>query len=90
MSCQHATRPGAFASNNAAAELLGLPARPYHQKVYAMCLHLGAASAVLTLGWDRKVDAEAKAYKKQINTVCIYPPRAAALASADPERVGDL
>jgi NADH dehydrogenase len=39
------------------------------------------------------VGAEAKAYKKTINTVWIYPPRAeraAALASADPERVTDL
>ena len=32
MSCQHATRMGAFAGNNAAAELLGVPTRPYHQK----------------------------------------------------------
>ena len=96
MSCQHATRLGAFAGNNAAAELLGLPTRPYHQKVYVTCLDLGAAGAVFTRGWDRKVDkvgAEAKAYKKEINTVWIYPPRpdrAAALASADPEHVTDL
>jgi NADH dehydrogenase len=36
---------------------------------------------------------EAKKTKQQINTVWIYPPRAeraAALASADPEHVGEL
>jgi NADH dehydrogenase len=96
MSCQHATRLGAFAGNNAAAELLGVPTRPYHQKVYVTCLDLGEAGAVFTRGWDRKVEmvgAKAKAYKKEINTVWIYPPRAervAALASADPERVTEL
>jgi NADH dehydrogenase len=47
-------------------------------------------------GWDRKVEmvgGKAKALKKEINTVWIYPQRAertAALASADPERVTDL
>src|SRR5882757_3055242 len=43
MSCQHATRMGAFAGNNAAAELLGVPTRPYHQKAYVTCLDLGEA-----------------------------------------------
>jgi NADH dehydrogenase len=96
MSCQHATRMGAFAGNNAAAELLGVPTRPYHQEAYATCLDLGEAGAVFTLGWERTlklVGAEAKQTKQQINTVWIYPPRAeraAALASADPEHVGDM
>lgn len=96
MSCQHATRMGAFAGNNAAAELLGVPTRPYHQKTYVTCLDLGEAGAVFTRGWDRKVEmvgAEAKKTKQEINTVWIYPPqaeRAAALASADPERVTDV
>jgi NADH dehydrogenase len=96
MSCQHATRMGAFAGNNAAAELLGVPTKPYHQEAYATCLDLGEAGAIFTLGWERKlklVGAEAKKTKQQINTVWIYPPRAeraAALASADPEHVGDL
>lgn len=96
MSCQHATRMGAFAGNNAAAELLGVPTRPYHQEAYATCLDLGEAGAVFTLGWERTlklVGAEAKQTKRQINTVWIYPPRAeraAALASADPEHVGDM
>jgi NADH:ubiquinone reductase (H+-translocating) len=96
MSCQHATRMGAFAGNNAAAELLGVPARPYHQKAYVTCLDLGEAGALFTRGWERKVEMVgdvARKTKHEINTVWIYPPkaeRAAALASADPERVTDL
>src|SRR5712664_2982145 len=72
MSCQHATRMGAFAGNNAAAELLGVPTKPYHQEAYATCLDLGEAGAVFTLGWERKlklVGEEAKNTKQQIKTV---------------------
>ncbi|MBR1167504.1 NAD(P)/FAD-dependent oxidoreductase [Bradyrhizobium liaoningense] len=96
MSCQHATRMGAFAGNNAAAELLRLPTKPYHQKAYVTCLDLGEAGALFTRGWQRMVEMVgdiAKKTKREINTVWIYPPRperAAALASADPERVTDL
>ncbi|TCR65609.1 NAD(P)/FAD-dependent oxidoreductase [Bosea sp. BK604] len=96
MSCQHATRMGAFAGNNAAAELLNVPMRPYHQEAYVTCLDLGEAGALFTRGWDRKVEMvgeTAKATKREINTVWIYPPmpeRAAALASADPEQVTKL
>jgi len=96
MSCQHATRMGAFAGNNAAAELLGVPTKPYHQKAYVTCLDLGEAGAVFTRGWDRKVELVgdvAKKTKQEINTVWIYPPkaeRAAALASADPEHVTEV
>ncbi len=96
MSCQHATRMGAFAGNNAAAELLGVPTKPYHQEAYVTCLDLGEAGALFTRGWERKVEMvgeQAKRTKQEINTVWIYPPRAeraAALASADPERVTDL
>jgi NADH:ubiquinone reductase (H+-translocating) len=96
MSCQHATRMGAFAGNNAAAELLRVPTTPYHQEAYVTCLDLGAAGALFTRGWDRKVElvgTEAKKTKQEINTVWIYPPpaeRAAALASADPENVTAL
>ena len=96
MSCQHATRMGAFAGHNAAADLLGVATKPYHQKAYVTCLDLGEAGAIFTRGWDRKVEmvgSEAKKTKQDINTVWIYPPRperAAALASADPERVTDL
>ena len=56
MSCQHATRMGAFAGNNAAAELLGVPTKPYHQKAYVTCLDLGEAGALFTRGWERKVE----------------------------------
>lgn len=96
MSCQHATRMGAFAGNNAAAELLGVATKPYHQEGYVTCLDLGEAGALFTTGWERKVamvDDVAKKTKREINTVWIYPPkaeRAAALASADPERVTDV
>jgi NADH dehydrogenase len=96
MSCQHATRMGAFAGNNAAAELLGVPTKPYHQKGYVTCLDLGEAGALFTTGWERKVAMVGdvgKKTKQEINTVWIYPPRAeraAALASADPERVTDV
>jgi NADH dehydrogenase len=96
MSCQHATRLGAFAGNNAAAELLGVPTKPYHQKGYVTCLDLGEAGALFTRGWEREVTMVgdvAKKTKQEINTVWIYPPkpeRAAALASADPERVTDV
>jgi NADH dehydrogenase len=96
MSCQHATRMGAFAGNNAAAELLGVPTKPYHQEAYVTCLDLGAAGALFTRGWERKVEMVgdvAKRTKHEINTVWIYPPRAdraAALASADPEQVTNL
>jgi len=96
MSCQHATRMGAFAGNNAAAELLGVPTKPYHQKAYVTCLDLGEAGALFTRGWERKVEMVgdvAKKTKQEINTVWIYPPPAegaAALASADPERVTNL
>ncbi|MGY2904167.1 NAD(P)/FAD-dependent oxidoreductase [Bradyrhizobium sp. URHC0002] len=96
MSCQHATRMGAFAGNNAAAELLGIPTKRYHQKGYVTCLDLGEAGALFTRGWEREVTMVgdvAKKTKQEINTVWIYPPkaeRAAALASADPERVTDV
>ncbi|MGJ5135011.1 NAD(P)/FAD-dependent oxidoreductase [Bradyrhizobium oligotrophicum] len=96
MSCQHATRMGAFAGNNAAAELLGVPTAPYHQAAYVTCLDLGEAGALFTRGWDRTIEMvgdQAKKTKREINTAWIYPPlaeRAAALASADPERVTDL
>jgi NADH dehydrogenase len=96
MSCQHAKRLGAFAGNNAAAGILGAEPEPYHQRVYVTCLDLGEAGALFTRGWDRKVEltgANAKALKKEINTVWIYPPeadKAAALQYAKPSSVVDL
>jgi NADH dehydrogenase FAD-containing subunit len=66
------------------------------RRPYVTCLDLGDAGALFTRGWERKVEMVgdvAKKTKQEINTVWIYPPkaeRAAALASADPERVTDL
>ncbi|AZD15495.1 NAD(P)/FAD-dependent oxidoreductase [Pseudomonas chlororaphis] len=90
MSCQHAISLGRHAGNNAAADLLGVPATLYRQPKYVTCLDLGAWGAVYTEGWDRQlklVKAEAKELKTQINTLWIYPPaadRRTALAAADP------
>lgn len=89
MSCQHAMMMGRSSGDNAAADLLGLPLRPYSQPAYVTCLDLGPWGAVVTKGWDREVwltGADAKAMKGQINGVLIYPPadRDAALAAADP------
>jgi len=79
MSCQHANRLGACAGFNAAADLLGVPLEPYHQKNYVTCLDLGPSDAVFTRGWDGVVEMagdKAKALKREINTQWIYPPRA--------------
>lgn len=79
MSCQHARRLGAFAGHNAAADLLGEPTLPYDQPVYVTCLDLGPDNAIFTRGWDSNVEitgADAKAVKKEINEVWIYPPTA--------------
>lgn len=92
MSCQHAIPLGRHAGNNAAAELIDVAPTAYSQPKYVTCLDLGAWGAVYTEGWDREVSppedkAEAKALKRQINSVWIYPPaadRASALAAADP------
>lgn len=91
MSCQHAMVLGRFSGNNAAADLLGVPTRPYRQSGYQTCLDLGSYGAVLTSGWDRKVVSagiQAKVTKKLINTVIIYPPSAnkrEAFAAGDPD-----
>jgi NADH dehydrogenase len=92
-SCQHALQLGRFAGENAARDLVGLPAVPYVQLSYVTCLDLGRSGAVLTRGFDRTVvatGAEAKARKHRINTEVIYPPADAsreellALSSLDP------
>ncbi len=75
------TVPG-FASlnpgyENAARDLLGLPLMPYTQLRYVTCLDLGRSGAVITQGWERRVEktgAEGKAVKRWINTQLIYPP----------------
>jgi NADH dehydrogenase len=96
MSCQFAKRLGAFAGNNAAADLLGLPTEAYHQPAYAVCLDLGSAGAIVASGWDSRLKMtgdQAKAVKREINTVWIYPPRAnraEVFAASEPKRVLDL
>lgn len=78
MSCQHALSMGRAAGRNVARDLLGLAPEPYRAPDYVTCLDLGPWGAVFTRGWDRRVHmtgAEAKALKRQINTMRIYPPR---------------
>lgn len=93
MSCQHALSLGRVAGYNAAAELLGLPLHPYSQEKYVTCIDLGAWGALFTEGWDRQVRVmrdEAKAIKRDINRVWIYPPEAdreAIFAVARPDHV---
>ena len=76
-SCQHAGQLGRVAGENAARDLLGLPSLPYAQLRYFTCLDLGRSGAVVTQGWERRVEktgAEGKAMKRTINTKIIYPP----------------
>jgi NADH dehydrogenase len=81
---------GRIAGHNVAADFLGIGLLPYRQPRYVTCLDLGSWGAVLTEGWDRRIElvgAEAKAFKRTINTEWIYPPaadREAAFAAADP------
>lgn len=82
-SCQHALQLGRFAGDNAARDLLDLPALPYEQPPYVTCLDLGRYGAVATRGWDRTVrlsGARAKVVKRRINTVDISPPSQATQA----------
>jgi NADH dehydrogenase len=99
-SCQHAGQLGRVAGENAARDLLGLPLMPYTQLRYVTCLDLGRSGAVITQGWERRVEktgAEGKAVKRLINTQIIYPPadgRAEALLAASStnlaERAGQI
>ena len=76
-SCQHANQLGRVAGENAARDLLGLPLIAYTQLRYVTCLDLGRSGAVITQGWERRVDktgSEGKAVKQLINTQVIYPP----------------
>ncbi|WGF90201.1 NAD(P)/FAD-dependent oxidoreductase [Marinivivus vitaminiproducens] len=96
MSCQHAIPLGKSAGHNAVADLLNLPTKPYTQPEYGTCLDLGPWGAVVTTGWNRVIKTtgtEAKAMKRQINRVWIYPPkadRAHAFAAAEPGIYGVL
>jgi NADH dehydrogenase len=76
-SCQHAGQLGRVAGENAARDLLGLELTPYTQLRYVTCLDLGRHGAVVTQGWERRVEktgGEGKAVKRMINTQVIYPP----------------
>jgi NADH dehydrogenase len=76
-SCQHAGQLGRVAGENAARDLIGLPLVPYNQLRYVTCLDLGRSGAVITQGWERRVEktgAAGKAVKQLINTQVIYPP----------------
>ncbi len=55
-SCQHAGQLGRVAGENAARDLLGLPPVPYTQLRYVTCLDLGRSGAVITQGWERRVE----------------------------------
>jgi NADH dehydrogenase len=76
-SCQHAGQLGRVAGENAARDLMGLSPVTYTQLRYVTCLDLGRSGAVVTQGWERRVDKtgdEGKALKRLINTQVIYPP----------------
>jgi NADH:ubiquinone reductase (H+-translocating) len=76
-SCQHAGQLGRVAGENAARDLVGLPPLPYTQLRYVTCLDLGRSGAVISQGWERRVEktgSEGKAVKRWINTKLIYPP----------------
>jgi NADH:ubiquinone reductase (H+-translocating) len=78
MSCQHARPMGRFAGHNVVRDLLGKPMLPLRIDWYVTCLDLGPWGALYTQGRDRQVAAsgiEAKAIKRTINCVRIYPPR---------------
>ncbi|MEU8996553.1 FAD-dependent oxidoreductase [Streptomyces caniferus] len=77
-SCQHAIPLGKVAGHNAAAGLLGLPAADFAPDPYRTCLDLGAAGAVATAGWGRRLregpEGFAKGLKRAINETWISPP----------------
>ncbi len=76
-SAQHAIPQGAYAGHNAVADLFDAELTALQTLPYGTCLDLGAAGAVFTEGWDRKVvltGHEAKALKRDINTIWIYTP----------------
>ncbi|KAK1985393.1 hypothetical protein LZ30DRAFT_708565 [Colletotrichum cereale] len=93
MSCQHALQLGRVSGYNAAADLISEPLLEYSQEAYRCCLDLGSWGAVVTGGWERKVDMRgdlAKQVKSYINQKLICPPYDAqeALQAADPAGPG--
>ena len=78
MSCQHSRTMGKYAGFNAVRDLLEQEARRYRQPDYVTCLDLGPDEAVLSAGWERKLQycgQEAKTLKQRINRELIYPPK---------------
>jgi NADH dehydrogenase len=76
-SCQHANQLGRVAGENAARDLLGLVPVTYEQLRYVTCLDLGRSGAVISQGWERRIEktgGEGKAVKRLVNTQIIYPP----------------
>ncbi|RAH78092.1 FAD/NAD(P)-binding domain-containing protein [Aspergillus japonicus CBS 114.51] len=93
MSCQHALQLGRVAGHNAAADLLGESLVKYSQAAYLCCLDLGSWGAVISGGWERRVQMSgemAKRVKCYINQKLIYPPEDAhdALRAANPTGPG--
>jgi NADH dehydrogenase len=86
MSCQHALPQGKYAGHNALRHLAGRAGKRYQQRRYLTCLDLGAWGALVTRGFDRNrilaTRDDAKALKRFINTVAIYPP-----SGGDPQSV---
>ncbi|MCI3928196.1 NAD(P)/FAD-dependent oxidoreductase [Streptomyces sp. AN091965] len=75
-SCQYAVPLGKTAGHNAAADLLGLPLIDFAPGPYVTDIDLGGAGAVLTRGWDRRVEstgADGKLVKQWIMEK-IHPP----------------
>jgi NADH dehydrogenase len=92
MSCQHGRPMGRYAGYNVVSDLVGEPMLSLRIPWYVTVLDLGPAGAVYTEGWDRTVvarGAEAKATKRTINGIRIYPPlngiRDDILAAAAPD-----
>lgn len=76
MSCQHSRPMGRFAGRNVVDDLVGGELMALRIPWYVTVLDLGAAGAVHTEGWDRRVvatGATAKTTKRIINTQRIYP-----------------
>jgi NADH dehydrogenase len=83
MSCQCAIPMGTTAGRNAVRALAGLEPEPYVQERYVTCFDLGAAGAVLTVGFERAIHldgAAAKDVKRRINRELILPPPAGDVA----------
>ncbi|MCP9982611.1 hypothetical protein [Actinomadura madurae] len=67
---------GKTAGHNAAADLLGVPLVDFAPAPYVTDVDLGAAGAVYTRGWDRRIalsGAEGKWVKRWLMDV-IHPP----------------